>query len=181
EAHEATVQALYDDFIPRWLGEAAADPTVDDAGDPVVSGALYFNTVSGAFRAYVVDTWHQLPVPTLAGLADTDIDTPADDDVLQYNSGTGMWENKVLQVNSGQSTVLSRGTVTTDQSPEPSDGQMQTGVNGGAHTLNAPSETGIYRLVYTNSASAGIITASGFEVVIDDDNILDQCSDVSRD
>ena len=56
---------------------------------------------------------------------------------------------------------------------------MQVGVNGGAHTLNAPTETGFYRLVYTNNASAGAITASGFDVVVDDDSVLSHTVDTS--
>lgn len=49
--------------------------------------------------------------------------------------------------------------------PEPSDGFLQRAVNDGAHSLAAPAGTGIYRLVYTNGASAGAITPSGFDAV----------------
>jgi hypothetical protein len=45
---------------------------------------------------------------------------------------------------------------------------MQKAVNNGAHTLAAPTTTGTYVLTYTNGASAGSITATGFDRVDDD-------------
>lgn len=50
---------------------------------------------------------------TLAGLGDTTISSPADDDILTYNSGASKWENKPPQGLSGRSTptVVQYGTI----------------------------------------------------------------------
>lgn len=39
-----TVASLYDQFDDRYLGAKASDPTLDNDGNTLVTGALYFNT-----------------------------------------------------------------------------------------------------------------------------------------
>lgn len=52
--------------------------------------------------------------------------------------------------------------------PDPANGNFQKAVNGGAHTLAPPSSTCSIILQYTNNASAGAITTSGFTAVTGD-------------
>jgi hypothetical protein len=49
--------AAYDSFDDRYLGTKATDPTVDNDGDPLVAGSLYFNSVSGVMRLYTGSAW----------------------------------------------------------------------------------------------------------------------------
>lgn len=74
----------------------------------------------------------------------------------------------------GQSlTVTDHGTRSSGGfTPEPSDGYLQKAVNGGDHTLYAPTEIGIFRLAYTNGSGAGAITASGFDALAGDAGAL---------
>ena len=62
--------------------------------------------------------------------------------------------------------TISTGTYT----PTPAGGNMKRIINGGAFTLAAPAASGDYTLVIqiTNSASAGVITTSGFNKVTGD-------------
>ena len=55
----------------------------------------------------------------------------------------------------------SSGTYTPDEA----DGPFQKAVNGGAHTLAPPSNSTSLVIQYTNNASAGTITTSGFDKV----------------
>ncbi len=63
DAKDAAVQAktdteaLYDDFVSRYLGPYASDPTVDPNGDALTQGALYFNTVGKHLRMYDGTNW----------------------------------------------------------------------------------------------------------------------------
>jgi hypothetical protein len=58
------------------------------------------------------------------------------------------------------------GTLTTGTlTPDEANGGMQYGVNGGAHTLAPPTNNTTLILQYTNNASAGAITTSGFTKV----------------
>ena len=44
EAALAAVEILYDDFDDAYLGAFTADPTVDNDGDPLDIGAIYYYT-----------------------------------------------------------------------------------------------------------------------------------------
>lgn len=49
--------AAYDDFDDRYLGAKASDPVVDNDGDVLATGALYFNTASAAMKVYNGAAW----------------------------------------------------------------------------------------------------------------------------
>jgi len=55
-ARDATL-AAFDSFDDRYLGAKTSDPTVDNDGNPLVAGALYFNSVSGVMRVYTGSAW----------------------------------------------------------------------------------------------------------------------------
>jgi len=55
-ARDATL-AAYDNFDDRYLGAKATAPTVDNDGDPLVGGMLYFDTVAGAMKVYDGSAW----------------------------------------------------------------------------------------------------------------------------
>lgn len=50
-------EAVYDDFDDRYLGDKTSDPTVDNDGDSLVTGALYFNITTNVLRVYNGSTW----------------------------------------------------------------------------------------------------------------------------
>jgi hypothetical protein len=55
-ARDATL-AAYDSFDDRYLGTKSSDPTVDNDGNPLVAGALYFNSVDGEMKVYTGSVW----------------------------------------------------------------------------------------------------------------------------
>lgn len=55
-ARDATL-AAYDNFDDRYLGAKASDPTLDNDGNALVAGALYFNTSDGAMKIYTGSAW----------------------------------------------------------------------------------------------------------------------------
>lgn len=55
-ARDATL-AAYDNFDDRYLGAKASDPALDNDGDPLTAGRLYFNTVSAAMMIYTGSAW----------------------------------------------------------------------------------------------------------------------------
>lgn len=55
-ARDATLTA-YDNFDDRYLGTKASDPSVDNDGDPLVAGSLYFNSSSEVMRLYTGSAW----------------------------------------------------------------------------------------------------------------------------
>ena len=57
EAARDSALAAYDNFDDRYLGAKATNPTVDNDGNPLVAGALYFNTTSQDMRIYTGSAW----------------------------------------------------------------------------------------------------------------------------
>ncbi len=55
-ARDATL-AAYDSFDDRYLGAKTSNPTLDNDGNALVAGALYFNTVVPEMRLYTGSAW----------------------------------------------------------------------------------------------------------------------------
>jgi len=55
-ARDATL-AAYDNFDDRYLGSKTSNPTLDNDGNALVGGALYFNSVAGEMRVYTGSAW----------------------------------------------------------------------------------------------------------------------------
>jgi hypothetical protein len=49
--------AAYDNFDDRYLGPKASDPTLDNDGNALLAGALYYNTVVPEMRLYTGSAW----------------------------------------------------------------------------------------------------------------------------
>jgi hypothetical protein len=57
-AASATAAAsTYDQFDDRYLGSKASAPTVDNDGNALLTGALYFDTTASEMRVYTGSTW----------------------------------------------------------------------------------------------------------------------------
>ena len=57
-ANSATdAENTLDEFQDIYLGAKTADPTTDNDGNPLQTGALYFNTTSTTFRVYNGTSW----------------------------------------------------------------------------------------------------------------------------
>ena len=55
-ARDATL-AAYDNFDDRYLGAKASNPTLDNDGNALLAGALYYNTTSVEMRLYTGSAW----------------------------------------------------------------------------------------------------------------------------
>lgn len=55
-ARDQTLTA-YDNFDDRYLGAKTSNPTLDNDGNALVAGALYFNSTDGAMRVYTGSVW----------------------------------------------------------------------------------------------------------------------------
>lgn len=62
-AAEANVVALYDNFDDRYLGVKTANPTTDNDGNPLLTGALYFNSVGSVMRVWDGSVWQNAAPP----------------------------------------------------------------------------------------------------------------------
>ena len=93
-ADVVTTAAYVDTFDDRYLGSKASDPTLDNDGDPLTSGALYYNTTSTVMKVYDLGTttWISFAAPTaLDDLGDVTLTTPSSGQALTYNGS--IWVN----------------------------------------------------------------------------------------
>ena len=54
---QAAAEAAADNFDDTYLGAKASDPTVDNDGDALTAGDLYFNTTSNVLKVYSGSAW----------------------------------------------------------------------------------------------------------------------------
>lgn len=57
ESALASTLAAFDSFDDRYLGSKTSDPTLDNDGNALAAGALYFNSVSGIMKVYTGSAW----------------------------------------------------------------------------------------------------------------------------
>lgn len=98
--------------------------------------------------------------------------TPVTTTAAELNLLDGVTGNLLTDA---QSDTLTKGFNVTDYdagtqtggtyTPDPANGNQQYAVNGGAHTLAPPATSCTMVLHYTNNASAGAVTTSGFALV----------------
>ena len=92
-ARDAALAAL-DNFDDRYLGQKSSDPTLDNDGNALVTGALYFNTTTSVMKVYDGSAWLAAYVSgsiALDNLTDVVITSVSNGQVLKYN-GTN-WVN----------------------------------------------------------------------------------------
>jgi hypothetical protein len=61
--------AAYDSFDDRYLGAKSSNPTLDNDGNALLTGALYWNTTSSEMRVYSGSAWVAAYIPSSGYLA----------------------------------------------------------------------------------------------------------------
>jgi len=110
-ASSATAAAAsLDSFDDVYLGAKSSDPSVDNDGDALATGALYFNSSSDALKYYTGSAWVAITATTsVSDLSDTNITSPADGSLLLYDTGTSKYIDNVI---SGDATLADTGALT---------------------------------------------------------------------
>src|SRR6056300_458726 len=105
---EANAAASYDNFDDRYLGAKASNPTVDNDGDALIDGALYFDTTNNVMKVYDLGntTWRRT-TPTTA--EQTNINT-----VSGISSNVTTVANNDTNVTTVATNIASVNTVATN-------------------------------------------------------------------
>tara|TARA_R110000822_G_scaffold310359_1_gene442775 strand:+ start:27789 stop:30194 length:2406 start_codon:yes stop_codon:yes gene_type:complete len=109
-ADVVTVAGIYDNFDDRYLGAKASAPTLDNDGNALLTGALYFDSTTNAMQVYNGAGWQDTTssVPgltqtfTYTAIASQTLFTGADDNalVMAFDGSTGiqLFLNGVKQI-----------------------------------------------------------------------------------
>lgn len=105
-ANVAACELALDTFDDRFLGVKSSDPTLDNDGDALVSGTIYWSSTSGNWRYYNGSTWADMSTPATpassvisydnatSGLTATDVKAAIDElDAVQDGHGTMVSED----------------------------------------------------------------------------------------
>ncbi len=95
EAAQSSAETVYDNFDDRYLGSKSSDPTLDNDGDALIDGALYFDTTNNVTKVYDLGTTSWLRT------------TPTTSDQTKINTVSGIQANvnTVAGVSSDVTTV----------------------------------------------------------------------------
>jgi hypothetical protein len=88
----------YDSFDDRYLGTKTSDPTLDNDGDALVAGAIYFNTTSNVMKVYTGSAWQNV-APTATSITASQIsDVTSTAAELNLNDGSSAGTATTLQL-----------------------------------------------------------------------------------
>jgi cytoskeletal protein CcmA (bactofilin family) len=130
--------ASYDQFDDRYLGNKTANPTLDNDGNALLGGALYFNTVSNEMRVWNGTAWQSASIVggTVTSLNTTGTLSEAGSPVVvQSDIGTAPNEIPLNQYlgsmayQDAENVIMGKGTFTGDV-------LIQHAVNSGNVNLN---------------------------------------------
>lgn len=146
----AAAAASYDSFDDRYLGAKTSDPTLDNDGNALLTGALYFNSVANEMRVYSGSAWLTAYLPATGYVALTGDQTIA---------GTKTFSSTIVGSISGNAETVTNGVYTTgDQTINGN--KTFTNTITGSITGNAGTVTnGVYTT--GNQSIAGIKTFTG--------------------
>lgn len=119
----ASALAAFDNFDDTYLGAKASDPTVDNDGDPLNGGDLYYNTTSNVMKVYTGSAWVIAYVPGDAA----NITSTATGDVAATNVQDAIAEldtEKVPRTSTTGSAKLPVGT-TAQRDGSPASGMIR--------------------------------------------------------
>jgi hypothetical protein len=80
---------LLDNFDDRYLGPKSSAPTVDNDGDPLAVGALYFDTTTGKMRVYTASGWLDASSASVATLAQFQFNATASQTTFSGTAAVG--------------------------------------------------------------------------------------------
>lgn len=163
----------YDSFDDRYLGAKASAPTLDNDGDALITGALYFDTTAGAMFVYNGSAWEEVGADAVAdaqaiadgigdldSLSDVTITTPSNGEALVYNGSA--WVNNTV------STVATLNDLTDVSTTGIADGQTivyNSGTSSFAPGTAGGNTTTFALWEHANTISANYSISSGNNAV----------------
>jgi hypothetical protein len=93
--------ASFDSFDVRYLGAKSADPTLDNDGNALLTGALYFNSSSGSMRVWTGSAWATAYIPASGYLTTGDIGTT----IQAYDADLTAWAGKTAPAGAAVGTT----------------------------------------------------------------------------
>jgi len=88
-ASAASAAAILDNFDDRYLGTKSSAPTVDNDGNALLLGALYFDSTTGKMRVYTASGWIDASSASVATLANYQFNATAGQTTFSGTAAVG--------------------------------------------------------------------------------------------
>jgi len=155
ETAQAAAEAALDNFDDRFLGAKASDPTLDNDGDALTDGALYFNTTDDVMKVYDLTntTWRQIQLTTSD---QANVNTVAAD--LSGSNTIGTVATNIANVNTTATNIANINTtagISSDVTSVAGISSAISAVNSNSANINA---------VNANSANINLVAANDTNV-----------------
>jgi len=93
---ENNAASSYDSFDDRYLGAKASDPTLDNDGNALLTGAIYWNTGDNRMRAWTGSVWTPVIVVPVSS---------TDNAVSRYDGTSGALQNSGVTIDDSNNIV----------------------------------------------------------------------------
>ena len=155
EVAQAAAEAALDNFDDRFLGAKASDPTLDNDGNALLDGALYFNTTDDVMKVYDLTntTWRQIQLTTSD---QANVNTVAAD--LSGSNTIGTVATNIANVNTTATNIANINTtagISSDVTSVAGISSAISAVNSNSANINA---------VNANSANINLVAANNTNV-----------------
>jgi len=109
----AQTLAAYDNFDDRYLGTKTSNPSVDNDGNALVAGALYFDSTTGAMKVYTGTAWVAAYVSGGAGVlqASNNLSDVSSTTTARTNLGVGTGDSPqftAVNIGNASDTTVTR-------------------------------------------------------------------------
>jgi len=160
QSAQTAVETIFDNFDDRFLGSKTSDPTLDNDGNALVAGTIYYNSVSSQIKFYNGATWDapSASAATSATNAATSATNAATSATAAAASATTASTQATNASNSATSASSSASTATTQASTATTQAGIAT-TQAGIATTKA-SEASSSATSASSSASTATTKAS---------------------
>ena len=160
--------ASYDSFDDRYLGAKSSAPSVDNDGDALVTGALYFNTTTNKMQVYSGSAFGDV-APTATSITASQIsDVTATAAELNYNDITtlGLTEaSKTVTADANGVVSFDNGKIEESTAITSSSNAATINLRDGDNFTHTLSENVTY--TFSNPAASGKVSAFTLKVTQD--------------
>ena len=148
----SAASATFDLFDDAYLGAKATNPTLDNDGDALQDGALYFDTTNDVMKVYDLGTttWYQL-TPTVSNQTNINAVNANSANINAVAAN----ENNINNVNSNSANINTTAGISSDVTSVASNSAAIVAVNNNETNINA---------VNANSANINLVASNNTNV-----------------